>query len=117
MTLTNSPHHGAQKAKIISKPNPKTMANLACTGRLLAAADCFGDGALVPGGVGGAADPEGLGEPGGERVGGVPGDVGGELVATTSISTFMPEAQCPGVPQMKYLFPVEFSEMTVFPPV
>lgn len=43
----------------------------------------------------------------------------GELLTAeaTLISNFIPPAQCPGIPQMKYLFPAVFSETTVLPPV
>ncbi|CAL5406363.1 unnamed protein product [Camellia sinensis] len=50
--------------------------------------------------------------------GGVAGEVGGGAeVASVSISSFIPWAQCPGVPQMKYLFPGEGRAMTVLVPV
>lgn len=53
------------------------------------------------------------------RGGEAAGAVGGVAVvaATTSISTFIPWLQCPGIPQMKYLFPGEESATTVLPPV
>lgn len=38
-------------------------------------------------------------------------------VDATSTSSFMPVAQCPGVLQMKYLFPGAVSLMVVLPPV
>jgi hypothetical protein len=38
-------------------------------------------------------------------------------VETTSTSSFMPAAQCPGVVQMKYIFPAVVSLMVVLPPV
>lgn len=42
--------------------------------------------------------------------------IGGGTVASVLTSSFIPEAQCPPVPQMKYLLPVEDRDMTVIPP-
>lgn len=41
---------------------------------------------------------------------------GGEAVAIVLTSSFIPEAQCPPVPHMKYLLPREDRVMTVIPP-
>lgn len=40
---------------------------------------------------------------------------GEEVLARVSISTFIPWTQCPGVPQMKYLFPEASRGITVLP--
>lgn len=46
------------------------------------------------------------------------GEGGGvEVGEATSIWSFMPPAQCPGIPQTKYLEPVLLSVTTVLPPV
>ena len=44
-------------------------------------------------------------------------DTGGVVVASVSISTFIPWLQCPNVPHMKYLLPGEERGMMVLPPL
>lgn len=85
--------------------------------------DCAGEGEET--GVGVEGDALGGGVVG-EEGGGVEGVAGGgaegvadggEDVASVSTSSFIPWLQCPAVPQMKYLLPVEERVMTVLPPL
>lgn len=80
-----------------------------------ATGELTGEAVGVPEGVAGDGLFAGVGEDGVAAGGteGVPG--GGAGVATVVIATFIPKSQCVDVPQMKYLFPIEFRAMTVFP--
>ncbi|KAF5746040.1 hypothetical protein HS088_TW06G00205 [Tripterygium wilfordii] len=73
-------------------------------------------GATEVGEVSGAG--EAVGVTGVAADGGFAGEAGdgvGVAVARVSISTFIPELQWPGVPQMKYLLPGDDRAMTVLP--
>lgn len=90
------------------------------TGEILGAS--FGDGAEDLGDGDEAGDLVGElitavveGVDAGGRTGGAAAG-GGEAVAIVLTSSFIPEAQCPPVPQMKYLLPREDRAMTVIPP-
>lgn len=123
-----------------ARPSP-----IFASGPTLSAADDFGAGATdgvseacaTDGDVVGAIAGGNIGEPPGEgasrdgtavgapeslvggaaEVGGAAAEVGGAAVAAEMelIVTFMPPLQCPGVPQMKYLFPGVESLMIEFP--
>lgn len=83
----------------------KDLGDGAETGEILGA--FFGDGAET-GDILGAIFGDGA------ETGDLTG--GGGTVASVLTSSFIPEAQCPPVPHIKYLLPVEDREMIVIPP-
>lgn len=106
----------------MTNPEPSPRAAFACRQALL------GVGGDVVGADGGGTEPgveDDGGSAEGERGEGATGERGVEegegggveVGEATSIWSFMPPAQCPGIPQTKYLEPVLLSVTTVLPPV
>lgn len=106
---TKSPEGGNVGVSTVVDDGPLAAGDVA--GEILGA--FFGDGDET-GEILGAIFGVGAETGGDDADGGTAG--GGEAVASVLTSSFIPEAQCPLVPHMKYLLPVEDKGMIVIPP-